>query len=478
MPSALAALVASAVLWFFSTGAHHHWLLAWFMYAPVLAVAYDTGARQAAAAAFATAILGSLTWVQLDHGLLPAATLGVFVFAQAIVFTAVVMGARFIWRRQPLLVGLFGFPVLLTGAEYLTTLLSPHGTFGSIAYSQADLVTVVQLVSVTGLGGVTFLLGLTGSGMAAAWLRRGESRECAMALAVPAAVVAVVAAFGTLRLSAPADGPGIRVGLAAADGSTGVSDTTGADEAVAAAHAWAARVAQLGTDGAAMVVLPEKLVGVTPDDRAAVIQVFARAAVQAHVWLVAGVNEIGITPKRNVALVFAPDGQLAVTYLKQHLLAPFESGYQPGHSVAVWRTGEGQQAGVAICTDMDFPALSRAYAAHRAGLMLVPAWDFGRDGWLHARMAVVRGVEAGFSVVRAAQDGRLTISDPYGRVRAERRSAAAASVLLAGGVQAGHITTIYDRIGDWFAWSCLLVAAGMFLAAVQERRAGDASAIV
>ena len=35
---------------------------------------------------------------------------------------------------------------------------APHGTAGSLAYSQADVLTLVQLASVTGLAGVTFLV--------------------------------------------------------------------------------------------------------------------------------------------------------------------------------------------------------------------------------------------------------------------------------------------------------------------------------
>ena len=471
MPST-AVVLASAVLWFFSTGAHHNWLLAWIAPAPILAYAYSAHLRRAAAATFAVAVLGSLTWVQLYHGLLPAVVLVRAVVGEGLLFTAVVVGARFIWRRQPLHVALFAFPVLLTAAEYLVGLVSVDGSFASLAYTQANFLTILQVTSVAGLAGVTFLVSLVSSGIAVAWLRRGEFRDFGVALAVPAIVVACAAAFGTVRLSLPPDGPAIRVGVAATDTTVGLYDTTRTDDALAVVRAYAGRVAQLGADGATMVVLPEKFVGITPADREAAQQILAQAAARAHVWLVAGFNEIGVTPLRNVAVVFTPGGQVAIRYLKQHLLPAFESGYQAGHSVAVWNAN-GSEAGVAICKDMDFPALGRAYADRKVGIMLVPAWDFVRDGWLHARMALVRGVEGGFSVVRAAQQGRLTVSDPYGRVVAEQRSDASPAVLLAGDVQTVHVTTIYDRIGDWFAWACLIVAAGMFAASIPRRTGAE-----
>ena len=47
-------------------------------------------------------------------------------------------------------------------------------------------------------------------------------------------------------------------------------------------------------------------------------------------------------------------------------------------------------------------------------MLLVPALDFTGDGWLHSRMALVRGVESGLTVVRAAAYGRLTVTDAGG----------------------------------------------------------------
>ena len=86
--------------------------------------------------------------------------------------------------------------------------------------------------------------------------------------------------------------------------------------------------------------------------------------------------------------------------------------------------------GVAICKDMDFPGMIRGYGERGVQLLLVPAWDFVRDGRLHSRMALVRGVENGFAIARAAAGGRLTASDRYGRVIAEAITSRAAPVTV------------------------------------------------
>ena len=75
---------------------------------------------------------------------------------------------------------------------------------------------------------------------------------------------------------------------------------------------------------------------------------------------------------------------------------------------------------MAICKDLDFPETIRRDARAGLRLMAVPAWDFGADGWLHGRMAIMRGVENGFAVVRAANGGLLTASDAQGRLIARK----------------------------------------------------------
>lgn len=458
---ALLAALASAAAWFFSTGAHDVWVLAWIAPAPVLAYAYRASARRAAAAAFAAALLGGGTWLPLYLHVLPALALAFAIVGLAVVFTVVVLGARWIWRRQPVHVGLFAFPVLAAGADYLISRVSVDGSAGSLAYSQVGVGPVLQVASVTGLWGITFLLALAASGVAVAWLRRTRLREVGLALGVPAAIIAVALGWGWFRLSRAPSMPTVRVGLVADDGMVRYEGTGHTSEALSVVRAYVAQIDALAAAGAHVALLPEKLVTLTPGDRDQARQIFAAAARRNRIVVIAGVD-LRDGAKRNEAWVFTPAGDLAIRYEKQHLVEGLERGYVRGRSVAVW-TDSAWMYGVAICKDLDFPALGRAYGDRKVGVLFVPAWDFVRDGRLHARMAIVRGVENGFSLVRTAQQGRLTVTDPYGRILAEQPSDGATATRLTADVPVRHVSTAYDEIGDWFAWACLIVAAGMFL---------------
>ncbi|MGH9613443.1 MAG: nitrilase-related carbon-nitrogen hydrolase, partial [Bryobacteraceae bacterium] len=126
--------------------------------------------------------------------------------------------------------------------------------------------------------------------------------------------------------------------------------------------------------------------------------------------------------------------------------------------------------GIEICKDMDFPRLSREYGSDGVGLLLVPAWDFRIDGWLHGSMAIMRGVESGFTIARTAKDGLLTVSDNRGRVSAQKSSGAAPFSILAATAPVSHAATLYARWGDWFAWLNIAALIGL-LASPAIRRA-------
>lgn len=122
---------------------------------------------------------------------------------------------------------------------------------------------------------------------------------------------------------------------------------------------------------------------------------------------------------------------------------------------------------VAICKDMDFPDTIRGYDA---AVMLVPAWDFEEDAWFHSRIAVLRGVENGTTVVRSARDGLLTVSDDRGRVLAEIPSASAPQTILEQIPTGPREATAYSVIGETFGWASLVFAIGAVGASVAWRR--------
>jgi apolipoprotein N-acyltransferase len=112
---------------------------------------------------------------------------------------------------------------------------------------------------------------------------------------------------------------------------------------------------------------------------------------------------------------------------------------------------------VAICKDLDFTNPARGYGRADVGLMLAPAWDFRVDGFYHGHMAVMRAVEDGFSLARAARRGLLTVADNRGAVVAEIASDTAPFATVLATVATGHSGTLFLLLGDWFGWCAIVL---------------------
>jgi apolipoprotein N-acyltransferase len=211
-------------------------------------------------------------------------------------------------------------------------------------------------------------------------------------------------------------------------------------------------IGRLAGEQVRVIVLPEKIARVTDEGTKKLDALFMEAATRANAMIVVGIDRGTATLRSNQARMYTPDGAIAAIYEKQHLLPPLEDVDRPGSEIRLIREASGIW-GMEICKDMDFPALSRQYGAQGVGLLFVPAWDFGSDGWLHSRMAIMRGVESGFTIARVAKQGLLTVSDGRGRVLAEQTSAAAPFAMLVAIAPVKHEDTPYVRWGDWFGWA-------------------------
>jgi apolipoprotein N-acyltransferase len=85
-------------------------------------------------------------------------------------------------------------------------------------------------------------------------------------------------------------------------------------------------------------------------------------------------------------------------------------------------------------------------------------------------MAILRGVESGFTVVRSARLGLLTVSDRYGRIVDATASGSAPVATLAVHAPLGSgAATPYARLGNVFGWLCVIGSVASPLVALSRR---------
>jgi apolipoprotein N-acyltransferase len=468
--AAPAAVVATALCWWFGTGLQPVWWLAWLAPLPLLAYAARARARWTALATLLAFAIGNANLWPYLHGTirlpLPIALLAILL--PALLMLPPVLLWRGLLRRDRPLAAMLALPLATTGLAWLSAATSPHGTFGHIAYTQMDALPVIQVAALAGLWGVGFLVWLLPSLLAVATASFATARKRIVAVAAGVVVLAMPLGYGLMRLHDDGADSSIRVGLLSIGGSDDVHADIDTPAGQRMLDAYVAGIDKLADRGARVIVAPESALLVRSHALASLQELATRRGVR----ILIGVEDHSDPGrKHNAALVFEPAGSAPASYFKRHLIPGFEDRYTPGAADAVL-AGE-PRTGMAICKDLDFTGTGLAHGRLGTRLLLVPAWDFGDDAWLHGRMAILRGVENGFAMARSARDGKLTLSDDRGRVLAQAATAGIeAPVALVGDVPLRGTRTLYARIGDAFGVLGLCIAA--LLAASLLRRRGAA----
>jgi len=460
-----AAAVVSGVLFYFTLGLTPWWLAAWLAPIPLLLAAFHASPREARLLAWLAVAIGlssNFTYYLKTTG---AVATVVLLLLQVLVWGFIVMRTRaaVVGSRNWLIV--FVYPVLLAAISTLISFFSPHGTWGSLAYTQMDALPVIQIASVLGAPAIVFLVGLFASTAAVALYRGGRIERPLLAYGVPLVLIAAGLGYGAVRLREAKTAPTVRIGIVAIDDF--ISGNTPPERAEAVWRGYDDTVARLAGQGARIVVLPEKITALAPEAAAKRQHELASLAQRTGVYLVAGVQLNRPERKDNASWLFSPTGELLAEYLKQHLVPHLEGDLAPGKEEIV-RTIDGAPFGLAICRDLIFADFGRRYGRLGVSAMLVPAWDFYRDAWMASSVAALRGVESGYSIVRAGRESYLNVSDRYGHTIARRRSDYLPGSSVLADLPLGPATpTLYARYGNAFGW--LAVAASAIMIVLMSR---------
>jgi len=194
--------------------------------------------------------------------------------------------------------------------------------------------------------------------------------------------------------------------------------------------------------------------------------------------IVHGVPQNAFFPYNSAAMLNSW-GQRAFSYDKMHLVPfgeyePFPlihqvvtsvseevGGFRKGKERAVGKFPNGNTFSVFICYEAIYPGEVREFTTRGAQLFI----NISNDGWFgasqaaeqHLRMARVRAVENRRWLVRDTNSGISASIDPYGNMlRALQRDARGAADLP---YDFRTDETPYSRWGDWFAWMCVGVSA-------------------
>jgi apolipoprotein N-acyltransferase len=449
----IACALLSAIGFYFSTGLGEQWWLVWLAPIPIMWFVFgDTKGWQAFLAAWVAYALGSASVLRAYGSFLPLLIIAEALLGPSLLFAVAAMAARRVFRNVGPIWGALAFAALWTMFDFFIAFNKGGGSGSTPATSQVGAPLLMQSASLFGQFAITFLIGFFGAGIAAS-LRTRTVLPAAAAIAL----FVVNAAYGYVQLSTSPTAT-MHTALIDSDDTDKTAETGTEKDFDDTIAAYATQIGALRGKGVKLVVIPEKLARAKPQWAPDAQAKLAAAAKDIGATLVVGMDMRDGAKAYNVSWAFTPGANAPAIYSKRHFVPKLEDEYTEGPGPLALANGTGLE----ICKDMDFEGMIRRdTVATKPLLLAVPAWDFGKDGWAHGRIAILHSVENGVPMARAARDGLLTLNDRYGRLVAVSKTTDGFKTLIGELPLDGRGgDTLYDRIGDLFPWLCAAIGMG------------------
>lgn len=429
-------------------------------------------------------ILGVPGYKPLIHHTLLGIYLGPFFGCWGLAFS-------YISTRRGIPTALLSAPFIWVSLEYIRSnvgFLSLPWAF--LSHSQSPYPVVIQIASITGAYGISFMIVLVNAAIAAVILN-GKDRS--LRLPVPlliatASLLFITLVYGYLTIITPIEGNKVKISLV--QGNIEQKKKWDPQFAREIRKIYAELTEQVAKEQPALIIWPETA---TPDSitqNPFYYKEVSELVKNTGIPLLLGSaqhqkfrkSEEKKTQKYyNSAFLISPDTQGMRNqvynkirlfpfseYLPYREIVPWSiigidtsgsDNYTPGKDYTVFQHPE-FRFGVTICWENVFPELVRQFIRKGAQCIinLTNEAHFGKTAAPHQLVAisVFRAVENRVYVVRCANTGVSCLIDPYGRILERIKDVKGEDTFVRGTITGSIIPldsiTFYTRFGDWFSW--------------------------
>ena len=380
-------------------------------------------------------------------------------------------------------------PAAWVSVEYLRAHV-PFGTpWALLGLALAEAPTVAQIADVGGAYAISFTLVLASAALAETIAAGAAWQRLVPALTATATILGLVLGYGTFRYAAiraaVAKAPTTRVALVHPEIPN--AERLNPRQAVKLFEQNLTLDASGSTDDANLIGWPENAAPLLLEDNPENVKRVAtlRANTRRLIGAPRAVTGDGGSSLRASAFLIGPRGIEGI-YDKHRLLALAETmpamggagtfveyGFSPGTGPSMLAAGDLRIAPL-ICYEFIFPELPRAAVRDGAQLLV----NLSNDSWFrpgagprqHLLFGRLRTIELRRTMVRAANLGPSAIILPTGETALETDGVTPGVESI--DVPLFEMQTIYARVGDLFAWTCI---AAVGLAVTRQRWRGRRS---
>jgi len=385
---------------------------------------------------------------------LPVPISAILILVYIIVMMPMVLAAGRL-LGQPGVVRCFVFAGLVVVLDWTNyTALPMWGTAQSIARPWSAYWYAIAYTSVTGMGGIVFLLVFVQSVAAVMINQHRIEKPMLKAVAVTAGV------FFVLNLYSLMGGPVDSVKVAAVGWNKAAVQEYG-DTYLPKGfeNIYAKQVRLAAKQGAKLIISPEMGFYVDRYDRSKWVGMLTTLAVGCNVHLVVGYFDA--SRNKNQILLVDNRGRMVDEYTKTYL-TPFERSNRGNGQPAIFNVA-GVRAGGMICQDDNYTSISRRYGRAATGLVAVPTLDWAHIRFAHLQNCIHRTIESRYALVRASYEGISAIVSARGKVIASFDNVTNGIGMVVGDVEIYNKRTIFSYAGNWFAIIARMFVGGYLI---------------
>ena len=405
---------------------------------------------------------------------------------------------------------IFIVPAIWTGLEWVRSWFLTGFPWGSMGYTQWNNLPAIQIASITGVHGVSFivvLLNATITDIIHTYLARNnqpndlETSDATSAKKslsrftfhvsrithhvsrlIPIAIVIACLAYGAHVLSKPTDTTA-NTKIALVPGNVPQIEKWDHAYWPQIFERYMNLIKAADAEEPDLIILPETALRgeIFVFEGNVYIKELKQILEERQIHLLAGTFHYAPDKKiYNSVFLLSPTGEKLASYAKMHLV-PFgeyvpitrhlpnfiqlPAGFESGKSIDLFPIPhtENRQMGAVICFESVFPDLFRKFVKKGASVMGILTNDAWFDGTSapeqHLAMAPFRAVENRVAVFRCANGGISCIIDAFGRtITTPILASDTESFLIERIPLIDHGGTVYTRYGDWFPILCFIVS--------------------
>ena len=383
------------------------------------------------------------------------------------------------------LLAYFAFPCAVAVSEFFID--NPFvSVMTSLSVSQFWNIGFMQLASVTGVVGVSFVVTLCACAVNYIW-EDGLNRKTAINAAVYGVVVVIITGIGMSSIQKITTGDQTVRVAASVDNVNRFAenmdileeyDGTSMEKIIGASlDVIENRAKDAAYNGSSVLVFPEDAFICTEDKTEYYIGEVKKIAKENNVNILfpllrmpdVGVQDEGDVlnyvvqletrvaesgqKKINTLNFIDRNGELLNTYVKNHLVPVVEEPFTAkGDGQTPIVEADGVKYTYLICAD--YTSNHYAYNGREADIFLNPSYDWKAFQYFTSYGVQARAIECGFSVLRNPVNGNIILYDCYGRPLHMSNVMNVHTGMLYLDIPAEGRQTFYEMTGNWFPWIC------------------------